>query len=409
MPTTKNHTGDFSDLAAAAYPTGSAANIAATQALFQSAGCNTSVPYYYGQYQAYNPYSVTFLNGHPSRLPFCGNVLPSSSISTLPLIKTINSYLPAPNFGTNATGNNFIYEAAGYNTYREVTNRYDYAVNNADHLFFRWSRGHYTLHNSTFLQNNFMGYHQDKWIDTGALGWSHVLSPKTVVDVTVGATNYNGGGFTYPSEQQLPSSLGLPTYVDQYAGQYAPISDPEHQQISAGRRYGFQQPDLSIVRGSWESERLFEERAFLESRRGMAPAACGYRRPWFDEYVVHTGHRGSTASTIRVYVQQNDGSNQAIPNSNFTSTSSGLSYASFLLGIQSQSTAAIVPQTARSNPYFAFYAGDTWRVTRKLTLVPGIRYEFEYGPTEKYNRQIVGWDPNAQLTFAPAVPGSIPR
>ena len=399
VPTTKNHTGDFSDLAAAAYPTGSAANIAATQALFQSAGCNTSVPYYYGQYQAYNPYSVTFLNGHPSRLPFCGNVLPSSLISTLPLIKTINSYLPAPNFGTNATGNNFIYEAAGYNTYREVTNRYDYAVNNADHLFFRWSRGHYTLHNSTFLQNNFMGYHQDKWIDTGALGWSHVLSAKTVIDVTVGATNYNGGGFTYPSEQQLPSSLGLPTYVDQYAGQYAQfpiLSISGYQQIGGT---DFNNPIY----------RSFAVRGNLTTVRGTSTWRAGAE--WRQQH-VDIGGPGSTNTSYgpsgqysfdNTYVQQNDGSNQAIPNSNFTSTSSGLSYASFLLGIQSQSTAAIVPQTARSNPYFAFYAGDTWRITRKLTIVPGLRYEFEYGPAEKHNRQIVGWDPNAQLTFAPAV------
>jgi hypothetical protein len=137
VPTAKNQTGDFSDLATAAFPTSNAATI---KSLFQAAGCNTSVPYYYGQYQVYNPYSVTMVNGHPSRLPFCGNVIPSSLISTLPLIQTINSYLPAPNFGTAATGNNFIYEAAGFNTYREVTNRYDYAVNNADHLFFRWSR-----------------------------------------------------------------------------------------------------------------------------------------------------------------------------------------------------------------------------------------------------------------------------
>jgi hypothetical protein len=337
------------------------------------------------------------VNGHPSRLPFCGNVIPSSLISTLPLIKTINSYLPAPNFGTNSTGNNFIYEAGSYNTYREVTNRYDYAVNNADHLFFRWSRGHYTLHNSTFLQNNFMGYHQDKWIDTGALGWSHILSQKTFVDVTVGATSYNGGGFTYPSEQQLPSSLGLPTYVDQYAGQYAQfpiLSISGYQQIGGT---DFNNPIY----------RSFAVRGNLTTVRGTSTWRAGAE--WRQQH-VDIGGPGAGNTTLgpsgqysfdNTYVQQNDGTSPG--GINYTTTNSGLPYASFLLGIQSTSTATIVPQTARSNPYFAFYAGDTWRVTRKLTIVPGIRYEFEYGPTEKHNRMIVGWDPNAQLTFAPAV------
>jgi outer membrane receptor for ferrienterochelin and colicin len=95
------------------------------------------------------------------------------------------------------------------------------------------------------------------------------------------------------------------------------------------------------------------------------------------------------------YVQENNNTDGAFPQS-----STGTSYASFLLGIQTTATVTSVPALSRSNPYYAFYVGDTWRVTRKLTLIPGIRYEFEYGPTEKHNRQIVGWDPNAQLEFA---------
>jgi hypothetical protein len=239
-----------------------------------------------------------------------------------------------------------------------------------------------------------MGYHQDKWIDTGAVGWSHILSPKTFVDVTVGATSYNGGGFTYPSEQQLPSSLGLPTYVDQYAGKYA--------QFPILSISGYQQ-----IGGTDFNNPIYRTLAFrgnLTTVRGSSTWRAGAE--WRQQH-VQIGGPGASNTTLgpsgqysfdNTYVQQNDGTNNIYP-----TTSPGLSYASFLLGIQSTSTAAIVPQTSRSNPYFAFYAGDTWRVTRKLTLVPGIRYEFEYGPTEKHNRQIVGWDPNAQLTFAPAV------
>jgi hypothetical protein len=367
--------------------------------LFQSAGCPSGTQYY-GQYQLYNPYSVTMVNGHPSRLPFCGNVIPSNLISNLPVVKMINSYLPNPNTGSvagnpNATGNNFIYEAGTYNTYREVTNRYDYAVNNADHIFFRWSRGHYTTRNTTFLQNNFIAYHQDKWIDTGALGWSHILSPRTFVDVTVGATSYNGGGFTYPSLQQYkPSDLGLPTYVDQYAGNYA--------QFPILSISGYQQ-----IGGSYFNNPIYRTLAFRGNLTTVAGSSTWRAGAEWRQQNVVIGGPGTSNTTLGpsgqysfddTYVQQNDGTNNAFP-----TTNTGLPYASFLLGIQSTSTATTVPQTSRSNPYYAFYAGDTWRVPRKLTLIPGVRFEFEYGPTEKHNRQIVGWDPNAQLTFAPAV------
>jgi hypothetical protein len=395
VPTTQDKTGDFSDLANGSTTVPVNASTTSAGPLFAQAGCPNAL--YYGQYQLYNPYSVTMVNGHPSRLPFCGNVIPSSLISTLPLTQKVNSLLEAPNFGTNPTGTNFIYEAAGYNQYREVTNRYDYAANNADHIFFRWSRGHYTLHNSTFLQGNFMGYHQDKWIDTGVLGWSHILSAKTFVDVTVGATNYNGGGFTYPSEQQLPSSLGLPTYVDQYAGQDAqfPILSISGYQQIGGTDFNNPIYRSLAVRGN------------LTTVWGTSTWRAGAE--WRQQH-VDIGGPGSSNTTLGpsgqynfddTYVQQNDGTSPG--GVNYPTTNSGLPYAAFLLGIQTTAQTTTVPQTARSNPYYAFYAGDTWRVSRKLTIVPGLRYEFEYGPTEKHNRQIVGWDPNAPLTFASTV------
>jgi hypothetical protein len=379
VPSALDRTGNFSDLATGTVPTGAVAT------LFQTAGCPSGT-LFYGQYQVYNPFSVTMVNGHPSRLPFCGNVITPSLISTLPIVKMINSYLPNPNDGSSPTGNNFIYEPVGYNTWREVTNRYDYAISNADHIFIRGSRGHYTLHNTTFLAGNFMAYHQDKWIDTAALGWSHILSASTVFDVTIGGTHYSGGGFTYPSLQAYN--------VDQYAGSFAQfpiLSISGYQQVGGSvfsnptYRSAAIRGNLTTVRGehTWRAGAEWRQQNALIGGPGASNTAVGPSGQYsFDD----------------TYVQQNDGSNNTFP-----TTSTGLSYAAFLLGIQTSSTITTVPQTSRSNPYYGFYVGDTWRVTRKLTLVPGVRYEFEYGPTEKHNRQIVGWDPNAQLTFAPAV------
>jgi hypothetical protein len=52
--------------------------------------------------------------------------------------------------------------------------------------------------------------------------------------------DYSGGGFTYPSEQKyLPSQPGLPTYVDQYAGNYAqfPILNMSNYQQVGGTNF----------------------------------------------------------------------------------------------------------------------------------------------------------------------------
>jgi hypothetical protein len=315
------------------------------------------------------------VNGHPSRLPFCGNVIPSNLISNLPVVKMINSYLPNPNTGSvagnpNATGNNFIYEAGTYNTYREVTNRYDYAVNNADHIFFRWSRGHYTTRNTTFLQNNFIAYHQDKWIDTGALGWSHILSPRTFVDVTVGATSYNGGGFTYPSLQQYkPSDLGLPTYVDQYAGNYA--------QFPILSISGYQQ-----IGGSYFNNPIYRTLAFRGNLTTVAGSSTWRAGAEWRQQNVVIGGPGTSNTTLGpsgqysfddTYVQQNDGTNNAFP-----TTNTGLPYASFLLGIQSTSTATTVPQTSRSR-----FGGSVIASPRSRSPLWRLSTRERFGPSER--------------------------
>jgi hypothetical protein len=92
--------------------------------------------------------------------------------------------------------------------------------------------------------------------------------------------------------------------------------------------------------------------------------------------------------------------NLALP----TPSNYGLSYAAFLMGVPTTSLVNKQAPISISTPYFAGYFGDTWRITPKLTLMPGIRYEYEYGPKEKHNYQISDFDPNQSLAISgPAV------
>ena len=56
-----------------------------------------------------------------------------------------------------------------------------------------------------------------------------------------------------------------------------------------------------------------------------------------------------------------------------------------------------------TNPYFAWFVQDQWRVTPKLTLTLSLRTEYELGATERYGRMIIDYDKNASLPISSAV------
>ncbi|MGA2352031.1 MAG: carboxypeptidase regulatory-like domain-containing protein, partial [Terracidiphilus sp.] len=89
----------------------------------------------------------------------------------------------------------------------------------------------------------------------------------------------------------------------------------------------------------------------------------------------------------------------------------GSSLADFLLGLPVSTTidASAGKSYLRDNVWDA-YATDDWRMTSKLTLNYGVRYEFFAPYTEKYNRLgMVDTDPDAGFTGSPfeVVPGGI--
>jgi hypothetical protein len=82
----------------------------------------------------------------------------------------------------------------------------------------------------------------------------------------------------------------------------------------------------------------------------------------------------------------------------------GNGFASFLLGYgQDGNSSVVTPSRMASGiKYSAFYAGDTFQVSRKLTLNLGARVDLQGDWTERFDRQ-VGFLPNAPSPIASAV------
>src|SRR5207244_10582543 len=72
--------------------------------------------------------------------------------------------------------------------------------------------------------------------------------------------------------------------------------------------------------------------------------------------------------------------------------STGNGFASFLLGYGDSGSFVEPARTADQNLYKAFYVGDTYQLTRKLTLNLGLRVDLQGDWTERFNR-IVAYNP----------------
>ena len=72
----------------------------------------------------------------------------------------------------------------------------------------------------------------------------------------------------------------------------------------------------------------------------------------------------------------------------------GQSFAQFLLGLPSHTNSYIarLADYAEQSTTWGFFAHDDWRVTPRLTLNLGLRWEFEGAMTERYNRSVRNLD-----------------
>jgi hypothetical protein len=78
----------------------------------------------------------------------------------------------------------------------------------------------------------------------------------------------------------------------------------------------------------------------------------------------------------------------------------GQGLASMLLGIPTGGQVTINASRAEQSTFSGVYIQDDWRITRRLTVNIGLRYELEGPPTERFNRSIRGFDFSAQSPIA---------
>src|SRR5205085_11719566 len=98
--------------------------------------------------------------------------------------------------------------------------------------------------------------------------------------------------------------------------------------------------------------------------------------------------------------------NTSVPGQTSFPASGGSSFASFLLGEAYLGRTETIRFVTQKYPYFGFYAQDDWRITRKLILNIGLRYDFTLPPTNQKD-EYSDFNPTRPNPGADGYPGAL--
>jgi hypothetical protein len=364
--------------------------------------------------QIYDPATARLVNGVVVREPFAGNIIPANRIN--PIAASVLRYYPMPNQAAAADlSNNFFTE-------QPWTYGYDLQLTRIDH---EWMAGQRTY--GRFIRNfrreeryNFAGEINGVEITRGstdrfnynyAVGHTAIISPTLFLDVKGSWLRFN--------DDQLPlytldlASLGYPASTLALLDGYSNLprfSIENGTPTTQGRvaTLGAQQSGFNSGR-----DQPFYNVQFataLTKTAGSHTWRFGYDWRSLRQKEINEGWKGGAYAFDGTYTRA----------SSTATTQYGQGIASFLLGIPLNASFI-----ETRSPYdfevlsHGMFVHDDWRVSDRLTLNLGVRYDLELGMTEANQANVGPFDfttPNpiqaaAQAAFAanppPGVPGPL--
>ncbi len=312
----------------------------------------------------FNPFQ---LDTNGNRTAFAGNRIPQRLWD--PVGQNILNLYPQPNQPGNPDGsNNFRANTNSFSKGLQFDIKLDQQISNNTHLAGRYSHAHSSSHAATVLGDGEFndGTNSITSVNNGGLQFDWTLKPTLLLSSRMGFDYVNAPGFTtYPSA----ASVGFPSLLDN--------ANPGISRVPA-----------ILVDSPWTSiydqccvdtkmtHSLYSYSSALAWAKGKHNIKFGFeQRQFFNNFQQPSYASGyfHFAQTVTENVIGAFNPTQGSP------------FADLLLGIGDYGGIGVDPMVLNKSKDTAFYIQDDWRVTQKLTLNLGLRYEWSTPYTDRHN------------------------
>jgi hypothetical protein len=283
-----------------------------------------------------------------TKVPFGDNTIPASQINSIS--KNILKLLPSPNRSDPLRNYVFDGRPPGQTTANDGVVRADFNLSQNDIIY-----GRYLLNEESYITSpawpapaNANGTNLTLRGQGASAHWNHVFTPTLINSLSLGYSRYrNLLGTLNSFKQDFVTPAGITNTLS--------AVDPLFWGVPNVSVTGYNMPGDSTPNYRTTNNYQIQESLFWSHGKHNVKTGMDLRQ--VRENMFYTGGSGSTA---------------------FANNYTGNPIADFLLGWASQAS-----KTARATQwnskvyYFAGYIQDDWKITPKLTLNIGLRYEVE--------------------------------
>jgi hypothetical protein len=344
------------------------------------------------QQTIYDPFSTSTVNSALTRTPFPGNIIPSDRLN--PVAVKVFTYVPNGNLPgdpvtglSNLTNNGSTRKFTDF--FPENTGRVDYNPTDRTRFFVRYSRNalqeersfHYSTNAALNVADTGQNNPFTRENHNSTVQLTHMLSADTVLDFRAGLERFKSESGANQGAGVGPSTLGFaPQFVSQAANWFPRFTWASYEGAGAQPTYTNPIAQTNSFQGSMAKSVGRDSLKFgAEFRllRGYSQVP-GYTAGNFTFDPTFTG-----ANPL-----------QAQP-------SSGNSLASFLMGTPQTGFIQVNSQPARQEKLFTLFVQNDIRVTPKLKLNLGLRWDYLGPMTDRFNELPRGFNSTVNSPVQP--------